>query len=283
MKKGMPVFGIYEKAIKPQTFDKMFADAKLAGYDAFEMSIDCTDERLARLKWGKGEIQKVRDAALKNDIDILTMCLSGHKRYPLGSEDSFTVKTGMEIMERAIDLSKKLGIRVIQISGFDVYEEKERTPKTQERYIENIRRAVKMAEQCCVTLAIEPVEGNLLTVRDTMEVVKQIKSPFLQVYPDVANILSLGIDPIEDLSYGKGHIAAMHMRDSLPYIYDATLFFGTGNLDFAKVFCKMDELDYHGPFIVEMWNTDRVEYMDYIRQARQYMEEQIRKVREQNV
>ncbi|MDO4345060.1 MAG: L-ribulose-5-phosphate 3-epimerase [Eubacteriales bacterium] len=279
MKKDMPVFGIYEKALKPQSFGAMFADAKSAGYDTFELSIDCTDERLARLNWGKKEIQEVRDAALEHEIDILTMCLSGHKRYPLGSPDPQVVKTGMEMMEKAIDLAGGLGIRVIQLSGFDVYDEKDRTPQTRERYVENIRRAVKMAEQSCVTLAIEPVEGNLLTVKDTMEVVRAIPSPFLQVYPDVANILSLGIDPIEDLTYGKGHIAAVHMRDSLPYIYDATLLFGTGNLDFAKVFEKLDEMEYGGPFIVEMWNTERLDYQKYIRQAREYMEEQIKKVR----
>ena len=283
MKKEMPVFGIYEKGIKARLFDEMFADAKSAGYDSFELSIDCTDERLSRLKWGKKEIQKVRDAALANDIDILTMCLSGHKRFPLGSSVSSVVKTGMEIMEGAIDLAGKLGIRVIQISGFDVYDQEERTSETKKRYFESIALAVKMAERSCVTLAIEPVEGNLLTVQDAMKIVEQIDSPFLQVYPDVANILSLGIDPIADLTYGQGHIAAIHMRDSLPNIYDATLLFGTGNLDFERVFTKLDAMQYCGPIIVEMWNTDRDDYMDYIRQARQYMEDKIRKVRKSDV
>lgn len=283
MKDGMPVFGIYEKGLKPQSFDGMFADAKSAGYDSFELSIDCTDERLARLKWGKDEIQAVCRAALANDMAILTMCLSGHKRFTLGSTDPFIAARAREIMEDAVDLAGKLGIRVIQISGFDVYDQEERTSETKKRYVESVALAAKMAERSCVTLAIEPVEGNLLTVRDAMEVVRQIDSPFLQVYPDVANILSLGFDPIEDLSCGQGHIAAVHMRDSLPNIYDATLLFGTGNLDFGRVFEKLDEMEYVGPLIVEMWNTDRDDYMNYIRQARQYMEEQIRKVRKRDV
>lgn len=283
MKDRMPLFGIYEKGIKPGSFEQMLGDAKIAGYDAFEFSVDCTDERLARLDWGRKEILAVRNASSDAEVRILTMCLSGHKRYPLGSPQPSVIQKGMEVMEKAINLAGALGIRVVQISGFDVCDDRQRTRETKKRYVDNISLAVRMAERCCVTLAIEPVEGNLLTVKDTMEVVQQISSPFLQVYPDVANILSLGVDPVEDLEYGRGHIAAVHMRDSLPYIYDATIPFGTGNLDFQAVFQKLRELKYHGPLIVEMWNMERPDYMEYICQARNYMEAQIRKVRNEDV
>lgn len=277
------MFGIYEKALKPQPFGMMFQDAKSAGYDAFELSIDSTDYRLKRLDWTKEETMQVYKAALNEEVSLLTMCLSGHKRFPLGSSDKVTVDTGMKIMERAIRLAGRLGIRIIQLSGFDVCGQEERTKETQKRYIDNLYQAVRMAERSCVTLAIEPVEGNLLAVRDTMEVVKQIDSLFLQVYPDVANINSLGIDPIEDLSYGEGHIAAIHMRESLPNIYDATIPFGTGYLDFDGVFRKLEEMNYCGPLVVEMWNEERPDYMEYIKQAREYMEEHIRKVKEDYV
>ena len=283
MPEGMPVWGIYEKALKPGTFSEMFSDARKAGYDSLELSIDATDERLRRLDWSKQEIGRVWQAASENNMKILTMCLSGHKRFPLGSSNPQVVEQGMAVMQKAIDLSVRLGIRVFQLSGFDVYDQEERTTETQKRYVDNIYRATKMAERDCVTLAIEPVEGNLLAVKDTMEVVKQIDSLFLQIYPDVANILSLGIDPLEELPYGKGHIAAVHMRESLPGIYDATLPFGTANLDFDGVFRKLDEIGFVGPLVVEMWNIDRPEYMEYIIQAREYMEEHIRKVRKEYV
>ena len=44
-------FGIYEKAIKPQEWEKMFADASSAGYQNYEISLDESDARLARLHW----------------------------------------------------------------------------------------------------------------------------------------------------------------------------------------------------------------------------------------
>ncbi len=275
----LPVFGIYEKALKPQPFRDMFRDAARAGYQSLELSIDCTDDRLSRLDWGWRETCRVRQEAAGEGVQILTMCLSGHKRFPLGSPDPETGRIAMEIMEKAIRLSLGLGIRVIQLSGFDVTDDSERTAETQKRYIDRLHEAVRMAERYCVTLAIEPVEGNLLAVRDTMEVVRMIDSLFLQIYPDVANIKSLGIDPLPDLPFGRGHIAAVHMRDSLPGIYDATIPFGTGQLDFDGVFRTLRGMQYCGPLVVEMWNEDRPDYMEYITQAREYMEEHIRKVK----
>lgn len=283
MSDEMPVFGIYEKAVRPQSFEDMFRDARKAGYQSFELSIDASNGRLKRLFWGKEEAAEVWQAALRQDMKILTMCLSGHKRFPLGSSDPEIASAGMKIMEKALELGERLGIRIIQLSGFDVYDQEERTEETRKRYVDNIFRASRMAERACVMLAIEPVEGNLLAVRDTMEVVRKIDSHCLQIYPDVANINSLGIDPIQELPCGKGHIAAVHMRDSLPGIYDATIPFGSGYLDFDGVFRKLDEIGFCGPLVVEMWNTERLEYMEWIRQAREYMETHIRKVRESDV
>ena len=61
--------------------------AKKLGFDFVEMSVDETDERIARLDWTKAERKKVRDAIFELDMPILSMCLSAHRRYPLGSAD----------------------------------------------------------------------------------------------------------------------------------------------------------------------------------------------------
>ena len=43
MSDEMPVFGIYEKAVKPQEFEYMFADARKTGYQSYEIIIHDTD------------------------------------------------------------------------------------------------------------------------------------------------------------------------------------------------------------------------------------------------
>ena len=279
MSDNLPLFGVYEKALHRGSFEDKFEDILKAGYDSLEFSVDGTDERLARLDWELDEIVKVRRAAEERGVRILTLCLSAHKRYSMGNEDPEVRAKAMEILEKALRLASHLGVRMIQYSGFDVYEDDLRNDETHKWYVENTAIAAAKAEREGVMLSIEPVEGHLLTCQDTIKVVNEINSPFLQIYPDPANILSLGVDPLVDLEYGRGHITAVHMRDSLPGIYDATIHFGTGNLDFDGVFRKLDELSYHGPFIVEMWNEDNPEYIEYLVQAREYMTESINRVR----
>ena len=278
-----PILGIYEKALQPTSFDQMFAKTAQCGFDCFEMSLDGTQEKLARLDWTHEQIEQVRQASLRNGVKLLTTCLSGHKRFPLGSSDPSILRHGMEIMQKAIDLCGELGIRVIQVSGFDVYDQEPRTAQTRARFVESLRQCVQMAERACVMLAIEPVEGNLLTVRDTLTVVNSIASPWLQIYPDPANICSLGVEPVQDIACGKGHIVAVHLRDSLLHRYDATIPFGTGNLDFEGVIRKLDELSFTGPMIVEMWNTGQPGDLEMITQARAYLEYIIRKARDADV
>lgn len=281
--KENPIFGIYEKALRPASFDRMFANAAQCGFDCFELSLDSTEDKLHRLDWTHEQIAEVRQASIRNGIRLLTTCLSAHKRFPLGSSDPFTLRQSMEIMRKAICLSGELGIRVIQVSGFDVYDQEQSTAQTRARFEHNLEKCVRMAERFCVMLAIEPVEGNLLTVRDTMRVVDRIASPWLQIYPDPANICSLGVEPIQDLVCGKGHIVAVHLRDSLFNCYDATIPFGTGNLDFEGVIRKLDELSFTGPMVVEMWNTEQQNDLEMIVQARTYLEKIISKVRDMDV
>ncbi len=52
-----------------------------------ELSIDESDERLARLDWTKAQRAEVRDASWQTGVRLHTLMLSGHRRYPLGSAD----------------------------------------------------------------------------------------------------------------------------------------------------------------------------------------------------
>ena len=111
--------GLYEKSM-PNTlsWEEKLKVVKEAGFDYLEMSIDETEEKLARLDQPVDEIKK---AIEKTGVPIKSICLSGHRKYPLGSHDPKIRERGMEIMEKAICLAARLGVRVIQLAGYDVY------------------------------------------------------------------------------------------------------------------------------------------------------------------
>ena len=102
--------GLYEKAMpKELSWKEKLEAAKEAGYDFVEISIDETDEKLARLEWTKEERLELIKTMYEVGIPIRTMCLSGHRKYPIGSSDPDTCRRGMEIMEKAIQLADDLG------------------------------------------------------------------------------------------------------------------------------------------------------------------------------
>ena len=95
--------GLYEKAMPSSlTWKEKLKAAKEAGYDFVEISIDETEEKLGRLNWTKEERLELVRTMYEVGVPVRTMCLSGHRKYPLGSNDEQTVRRGMEIMERRL-------------------------------------------------------------------------------------------------------------------------------------------------------------------------------------
>ena len=72
--------GLYEKSM-PNTlsWEEKLKVVKEAGFDYLEMSIDETEEKLARLDQSVDEIEK---AIEKTGVPIKSICLSGHRKYP---------------------------------------------------------------------------------------------------------------------------------------------------------------------------------------------------------
>ena len=135
--------GLYEKAMpKDLTWKEKMLAAKEAGFDFIEISIDETDDKLKRLDISRQERLALVDLMAETGVPIRTMCLSGHRKYPLGSGSSDICAKGMDIMEKAIQLAEDLGIRIIQLAGYDVYYEKSSTD-TEERFGKNLKRQWK--------------------------------------------------------------------------------------------------------------------------------------------
>lgn len=181
--------GIYEKATpKHFTWKERLEFAKELGFDFVEMSVDESDARLARLEWTKEERLDLVKAIYETGVRIPTICFSGHRRYPLGSNDPALEAKSLETMKQCIELAQDLGVRVIQLAGYDVYYE-EKSPETRERFIKNLRQACDWAEQAQVMLGIEIMDDPFInSIEKYLAVEKEIDSPYLFVYPDTGNV-----------------------------------------------------------------------------------------------
>ena len=261
---------LYEKAMPDSmTLGEKWALARRCGYDGLELSVDETDERLSRVL-DPGIKEKTISEISSCRIPIRTMCLSGLRRFPPGSRDPDKRKKSVHIIRCAIDFARETGIRVIQIPGYDVWYEK-RGSDTAAFFLDGLREVVPYAALNGVILAFETMENEFMnTAEKAMVYLKEISSPYLQVYPDIGNIRNGTDDPIGDLKAARGYIAAAHLKETAEGVF-RNLEFGQGRVDFVG--CLRELLGQNvGIFNCEFWYDGKSDPADLITRNRRYIE-----------
>ena len=266
--------GLYEKSMPGDlTWAEKLQAAKNAGFDYVEMSIDETDAKLARLDMTDGEIDEVRAAMRATGVPFRSICLSGHRKFPLGCPDIQKQDRSLEIMQKAVALAAKLGIRTIQLAGYDVYYEKG-TDKTRADFLQNLRKAADMAAAEGIQMGFETMETPFMdTVEKAMNYVRQVDSPYLGVYPDSGNITNAALlydgDVAADLETGRGHIVAVHLKETVPGKY-REIPFGTGHVDFQMIVNKSWQLGVRR-FVGEFWYDPQTDWREELQKANDFL------------
>lgn len=268
------LLGMYEKAVPSElTWIERLEVARESGFDYVEMSVDESDARLARLEWTPEERREVVRAVESTGVPVRSMCLSGHRKYPLGASDPAVAARSLEIMQKACELACDLGIRTIQLAGYDVYYE-EGTDETRKRFEENLARAVEMAAREGVLMGFETMETPFMdTVEKAMHYVDLIDSPYLGVYPDLGNLTNAsflyGKSVYDDVATGRGHIVAAHCKETVAGKY-REIPFGTGTTDYDG---GLDELVSQGVrrYVAEFWYVGSDAWCDEAAQAASYV------------
>ncbi|NCB33631.1 MAG: L-ribulose-5-phosphate 3-epimerase [Erysipelotrichia bacterium] len=266
--------GMYEKFM-PDTLSmkEKLAFCRQAGFDWLEISIDESDARLSRLDWNVQEINQLRRDMEETGTKISTMCLSGHRKYPLGSPDASTEIRSLEIMMKAIEFADALGIRIIQLAGYDVYYTAG-NEDTRNRFLRNLKKASIMAAQKGVLLGFETMETPFMdTVEKAMKYVSEVDSPYLQIYPDIGNLtnasLIYGKSVLEDLDAGKGHVIAAHLKETVPGKY-REIPFGTGHTQFVDDIRKLKSFGVR-MYTGEFWYVGQPDWQNTCTEAAAFL------------
>ena len=164
-------------------------------------------------------------------------------------------------MKKCIELAQDLGVRMIQLAGYDVYYE-EKSPQTRERFIKNLRQACDWAEEAQVILAIEIMDDPFInSIEKYLAVEKEIDSPYLFVYPDIGNVSAWHNDVYSEFYIGHHALAALHLKDTYPVTETSKgqfrdVPFGAGCVNWEAAFDILKKTNYNGPFLIEMWSEN---------------------------
>ena len=245
--------GVYEKAFPAEySWEQILTSAKQAGYDFVEMSIDESSERLNRLNWSHSDRAALRQAIFNTEMPIWGMGVSAHRKFPLGSASSDLRKQGLDILYRSIELAADLGVKVIQVMGYDAFYEPSNAD-TQARYLEGLCTGVSWASAAGVLLGLENGDSELVnSVEKAMRFVNALNSPWFQVFPDIGNMTAAGYNPLEQLPLTKGHLVGVHVKDTRPGELRGVPL-GQGVVRFQETFRWLAQIGFTGPLVMEMW------------------------------
>jgi len=248
----MPV-GLYEKALPPElSWEERLAAAGKAGYDFIDISIDESDGRLSRLDWTASERAELRRSIANTGVQVSTMCLSVHRKYPFGSKDPQIRRQGHEIMYKALDFSVDIGLRVVQVMAYDVFYEPS-DEETRANFMEGLALAAKMAGQAGVMLGIENLDTPFVeNASQGLAVIEEINSPWVQLYLDMGNLAAAGYHPPDELRLAKDHLLGIHVKDAAPKVIRG-IPFEEGIVPFREIFSTLADIDFWGMLAVEMW------------------------------
>jgi L-ribulose-5-phosphate 3-epimerase len=271
------LLGLYEKALPPDwSWEERLKAAKALGFDYIEISVDESDARIERLFWDKKQCMELLMLSREMEMPFKSLCLSVHRRYPFGSTDTEIRSKAYELMTKAVLFANNLGIRVIQLAGYDVYYETS-TEETVHAFMEGMKWTAKLAEKHQVMLGMEIMDTPFMnSISRHLWYEKELRSPWYKVYPDLGNLTAWGNDVETELEKGISSIVAVHIKDTkaVTATYPGQFKcvpFGMGSVDFIKCFRKLELLNYSGPYVLEMWYDPEIDNLQAISNALKFI------------
>ena len=179
--------GLYEKALPADlSWPQRLATAAELGFEFVEMSIDEQPARQQRLDWDRRQRLAFIQARLDSGVTVPSLCLSAHRRDPFGSADAATRERARVLMSKALELATDLGIRNIQLAGYDVYYEPA-DRHSRARFIEGMQWAAEQAARAQVMLSVEVMDTPFInSISKWRDIARHVNSPWFTVYPDPA-------------------------------------------------------------------------------------------------
>jgi L-ribulose-5-phosphate 3-epimerase len=228
-------------------WQKEFSIAKELGLDCIEFILDYNEVEHNPLVCNGG-VYEIQETINKTDVQVKTICADYFMDRPLHSTDKEVADQSLDILQKLLVTSEKLGVTDIVIPCVDQSSLSGEADKN--RFIAAIHSVLESVENKGINLSLEmdlPPE----TFKSLLD---KFPSKNITVNYDIGNSASLGFDPVAELdSYGD-LISDIHIKDRI--LGGNSVVLGEGNADFDRFFDKLAEFDYSGPFIMQAYRDD---------------------------
>ncbi len=217
----------------------------------------------------QAEVLAARDAT---GLQIPSVVVATHWAKPLTDPNPTAREVGLEGLKQGLRDAKAYGASSVllvpgvvtkQVSYADAYT----------RSIAEIKKAVPLAEQLGVVIAIENVWNQfLLSPREAVDYVDSFKSPFVKWHFDVGNVVNSGF-PEQWVTTLGPRISKIHVKEFSRKLRDTKglregfkVNLMEGDSDWPAVMAALDSVGYTGWMITEQWRGPDLTDQAYLEQ-----------------
>jgi L-ribulose-5-phosphate 3-epimerase len=242
--------------------------AKLSYADRMKMARDVGFEVIqAPTTPDEREAEEIKKAADGANVRIDSVMNMDHWKYPLSSSEPAVVEKSLAGMRTSLHNAKLWGSDAVLLVPAVV------NPQTSyrdawSRSQKEIRKLLPLAEELKIVIAIEEVWNKfLLSPLEMATYIGEFKSPWIQAWFDVGNVLLYGYPQDWIRTLGKS-IAKVHLKDfkHKENGYD-WVNLGDGDVDWEAVREAFREIGYTGSAITELKGGDEAYLRDVSRRV----------------
>ncbi len=206
--------------------------AKKLGLAGLQVTISVNSDTLPLLH---PKLQKAYlDSVKQTGVGIASFCIGQLNSIPYKSDPR-----AEKWLDQSIGICKTMGVGIILVPFFgkgDLLND----PQGMKTVVARLKRVAPKAEKAGVVLALE----SQLSAEDCLKIIKQVGSPAVKVYYDVANSQKMGYPIFKEIRLLGKSIAQIHAKDSKDL-------YGKGSMDFPAVRKAMEDIGYSGWLVME--------------------------------
>jgi L-ribulose-5-phosphate 3-epimerase len=241
---------------------------ELSLLDRFKMAVDVGFEGLeARTVTDPKMVDEIKSASEKSGLRVHSVMNMDHWDHPLSSDNAEQVNKSVAGMETSLRNAKLWGADAVLLVPAVV------NPQTtyQQAYTRSQKvireRILPLAQELKIIIAVEEVWNKfLLSPLEFTRYVDEFKSPWVQAYFDVGNVVFYGYPQDWIRALGK-RIVKMHVKDFQLDRPGGRFYWknlGEGDIDWPEVRKAMGEIGYAGYVTTEISGGDAAYLKDVV-------------------
>lgn len=229
--------GCFNRPWAKWPFDETLKGVKAAGYRSTGLLTRTKMDPFISAEATPEYLDSLKKAIAASGLTAVMGALNSRHDTPI--ED--TIKS----LHKQIDNAAFLGLESVMTFGID-------NPQQYEHYFKSMADAAAYGQEKRVRVVMKPHGGSSGASEEIIAAMKKVGHKNFSIWYDAGNIIHYtGKDPVEELKPIVQYVTGFCAKDCAEQKGEVMIQFGTGKVDFKRVFQVLKGAGFNGPIMVE--------------------------------